>query len=69
MALVRIRIHFQSNKYECSVIDTVRKIWHHMRNRLTNRVALAAFKENIYQKHICSRIVLPCHYKNIYRVR
>jgi hypothetical protein len=33
-------------------------------DRRTIRAALAAFKENIYQKRVCSRIVLPYHYKN-----
>jgi hypothetical protein len=27
--------------------------------------ALAAFKENIYQKHVCPRIFLPHHYKKL----
>jgi hypothetical protein len=31
----------------------------------TIRTALAAFKGNIFQKHICSRIVLPHHYHNL----
>jgi hypothetical protein len=38
-------------------------------NRRTIRAALAAFKGNIYQKHIRSRIVLPHHYKNILNKR
>jgi hypothetical protein len=29
------------------------------------RAALAAFKGDIYQKHVCSRIVQPHHYKII----
>jgi hypothetical protein len=47
----------------CGVIDTLCKIWHRMHDRWTIRTALAAFKGNIYQKHICSRIVLPHHQK------
>jgi hypothetical protein len=35
-----------------------------MHNRRTIRAALAAFKGNIYQKQMCSQIVLPHHYKN-----
>jgi hypothetical protein len=35
----------------CGVIDTACKIWHHMHSRRTIRMALAAFKGNIYQKH------------------
>jgi hypothetical protein len=41
------------------VIDTACKIWHRMHDRQTIRTALAVFKGSIYQKHICSRIVLP----------
>jgi hypothetical protein len=33
--------------------------WHRRHDRRTIRTALASFKGNIYQKHICSRIVLP----------
>jgi hypothetical protein len=29
------------------------------------RAAVAAFKGNIYKKHICSQIFLPHHCKNI----
>jgi hypothetical protein len=32
-----------------------------MHDRRMIRTALAACKRNIYQKHICSRIVLPHH--------
>jgi hypothetical protein len=32
---------------------------HRMHNRRTIRTALTAFKGNICQKHICSRINLP----------
>jgi endo-1,4-beta-D-glucanase Y len=37
-----------------------------MRNQLTICEALEAYKGNTYQKHLCSRIVLPHHYKNTY---
>jgi hypothetical protein len=32
-----------------------------MHDRRTIRTALASFKGNVYQKHICSWIVLPHH--------
>jgi hypothetical protein len=41
-----------TQKNACGVIDTACKIWHLMQNRRTIRAALAAFKGNIYHKHI-----------------
>jgi hypothetical protein len=49
-------------KNACGVIDTASKIWHRMHDRRTIRTALAG---NIYQKHLCSRIVLPTTKKYI----
>jgi hypothetical protein len=53
----------KKNKNACGVIDTTCTV-----NAVsltphagTIRTALAAFKGNIYQKHICSRIVQPNH--------
>jgi hypothetical protein len=40
------------------------QIWHRMHNRRTIRMALAAFKGNIYQN-----IYVPHHYKNIYKLK
>jgi hypothetical protein len=47
------------------VTDTACKIWHRMHDRRTIRTAMTAFIENIYQKHICSQIVLPSTKKYI----
>jgi hypothetical protein len=56
-----MRCHWYRMHGVCIVIDTACKIWHCMHGRRTIRMGLAAFKGNIYQKHICSRIVLPHH--------
>jgi hypothetical protein len=44
--------------------DAIQKNQKCMPDRRTIRAALAAFKGNVYQKHLGSRIVLPHHYKN-----
>jgi hypothetical protein len=58
-----MRCHWHRMHSAIGVIDTASKIWHRMHDRRTIRTSLAAFKGNINQKHICSRIVLPHHYK------
>jgi hypothetical protein len=47
-----MRCHWHRINGACGVIDTACKIWHRLHDRRTIRTALAAFKRNIYQKHI-----------------
>jgi hypothetical protein len=52
----------QKVKIICKTAMVCKKLkMHRMHDRRTIRTALAAFKGNIYQKHICSRIGLPHH--------
>jgi hypothetical protein len=41
-------------------------IWHRMHIGRTISSARVAFKGNIYQQNICTQIVLPHHFLNIY---
>jgi hypothetical protein len=52
----------------CGVNDTACKILYRMRDRRTIRTALAAFKGNIYQTHVCSELSYPTT-KKIYKLK
>jgi hypothetical protein len=57
-----MRCHWHRMHDACGVIDTACTCACGVNDTTCMvRMALAAFKGNIYQKHICSRIVLPHH--------
>jgi hypothetical protein len=59
-------------KNGCGVIDTGCTMHAKFKTpcaQWTNDSVLATFKGNIYQKHICSRIVIPHNYKKIYKIK
>jgi hypothetical protein len=43
----------------CGVIDTACKVWHCMNDRWKLRATLAAFQENIYEKHVRTQSAPP----------
>jgi hypothetical protein len=48
-------------KNSCGVIDTACKIW----QSTSNSSSPGSLKREYLSKHVCSRIVLPHHYKNL----